>query len=384
VERATLRVVDPAAAVERRRERRAGSTLATALGVVALVASLAGADQGRHSLDARPWVREAAVEAVTEGLASPLVRETLLRMRRHIRERPLDSRTRATFAALLTAADRGATARVPAQHHADVALRTAPVTVPVVRIAAHVFADTGEVERALAETRRLSAFDPGAAARLLGELEAHALGGPGLEAGLGEHPAAWLAWVDRLNSGGRLAEARLWLGRAVTRWPADGGLVLRQARLLARDERWEELERAVATAGLPGTASNADSFAWRALALGRLRRPGDARAELDRALALRPNGVVVLTVAGELARDRGDPEGARRHWTRALHLAEQARYESSIVDLLPRLARLHEATGEADRAWRTWSRLLELRPGHAESRARVEALGGPQDRPGPP
>lgn len=116
------------------------------------------------------------------------------------------------------------------------------------------------------------------------------------------------------------------VGQLAQRLQADGG-DLRGWTMLARSytvlERYDEASRAYARARAlaPDDAQLLADHADVLASLQQSRFEGEPARLVERALKLDPHNVKALALAGAAAAERGDVEGAQRHWTLARELA---------------------------------------------------------------
>jgi len=357
------------------RPSRAGAAV-LGLGLVAatLLATWLGADRARQKIEVREMAEGAIRIALERGSGDPEVRETLVDLRRTLGWRPLESKTRVVYASLvLGLATQREDLRLAA-FHAGRAADLAPVTVPVVRAAALVLAQTGDLDRALGLVRRMFGYEPGRAAVTLSQIESLVLG-VRLEQAIPDDPDAWLAWSRRLREDDRDADAADWLRRTHERWPEHvPARVLMAYRAFNRRD-WEALGTLVPPGGsLPEQPEAASLFIVRANLALHAGDEDEARADLETAIRLQGSARVRM-LAGDVFEKAGDLSRARREWNRALHATPRER-SSTRRALFVRLARLEDRTGRPAAALRLWEALLEIDPGHAEARRRVDDLTG--------
>jgi tetratricopeptide (TPR) repeat protein len=368
-----LRLVVAAEGRGRPPSRRAALLLGLFVLLAAVAATWLDAAEARRVVDVREAAETALQQALERGSDDPSVRGTLIRLRRTLGWRPLESKTRVIYSSLvLGLATRLEDMRLAA-FHADRAAELAPVTVPVVRSAVLVLASTGDLDRALELTRRMFGYDAARAAATLADVEAFALGAEVDEA-LPAAPEAWMAWWRELRLRGRHGEADELLARTHARWPDHvAARVPLASRAFSRGD-WELLATIVPPdAELPRRAEAAPLFAWRAhLRYVRGDRAG-ALDDIETAVGLRPFPWI-RALAGDLYERMGEIGLARREWSRGLHQA--ASLPDSRRGLLLRLARLEDRHGEPAAALRHWRALLELDPDHAEARRRLDDLSG--------
>jgi tetratricopeptide (TPR) repeat protein len=340
----------------------------------ALGATWLGADRARRKIEVRDLAEGALQTALARGSEDREVREALLDLRRTLGWRPLETKTRVVYASLVLGLSTRLEEMRLASFHAGRAAELAPVTVPVVRAAALVLANTGDLDRALGLIRHMFGYDPGRAAATLTQVESLVLG-VRVDEGIPDAPDAWLAWSAQLRRDGRRDAAAAWLQRTYERWPDHVPALLRMAGAAFGRRDWPALELLLPPGRrLPDERESAALFAWRAhLALHR----GDTEEALtDIDTALRLHGAVsIRTLAGDLFEEAGDVARARREWSRALHDTRRD-LVSVRRALLLRLARLEDRHGRPAAALRFWEALLEIDPGHVEARRRVDDLSG--------
>lgn len=341
--------------------------------VLASVATALGADAARHPLEAGKLAESALRLALVRGNDDPQVRAALVELCRELARSPLDSRTRAVYASLLTGLSRRMEDCKAASFHARRAAELAPVTVSVVRATALVLAHCGETDRALELTRDIFTYDAPAAALTLSQL-APLVDRP-IDAGIPATPAAWLAWAHQLLHDGRVSEGTDWLERTCRRWPDHWPALETLAVVATNHEDWAMLE-SLFPAGreLPDEPAAARPLLQRA----RLRaHQGDlaaARVDIERALALDGGTTATRILGGDAYESVGEFDLARRSWNRALFAL--ADHDPARPAVLGRLARLEERHGQPAAALRWWQALLELDPADAEARRRVDDLSG--------
>jgi tetratricopeptide (TPR) repeat protein len=340
----------------------------------ALVATWLGADQARRKIEVRELAEGALQTALERGSEDSDVRAALVDMRRTLGWRPLESKTRVVYASLVLGLASRREDMQLAAFHADRAAELAPVTVPVVRAAALVLANTGRLDRALELIRRMFAYDPSRAAATLAQIESLVLG-VRLDEGIPATPDAWLAWSHQLRTDGRRDEAEAWLERTHARWPDHVPTLVRVAAAAYSRRDWPALATLLPPGEpLPAEPAAARLYVWRAhLALHR-GRPDDAVADVETALRLHASGSI-HTLAGDFFERLGDPARARREWSRALHGTAREKH-ATRRELFLRLARLEDRHGRPAAALRFWLAVLEIDPDHVEARRRVDDLSG--------
>ncbi len=350
-------------------------TLIVILLVGAVVASMSGADRVRRQYDPRELAESALRQAFMQGSDDDAVLMRLHDLRRELGRRPLDSRTRVVYASLLLSLSSSASELSAPAFHARLAADLAPVTVPIVRMAALVLASTGESDDALALIRDMFGFDHAAAAALLGQAEKFL--GTGLaELAVPDTPAALLAWSRELSKYGRQEESAAWLERAHQRFPGNFEILAQVAESMVQSGDWAGLETLFFT-GTPLTESRETASLMIYRARARLYK-GDvqgARNDIERALQLGGNAAYLQTLAGDAYFQMGAFDEAKRNWNAALFQigadqVDRRRY------LLLRLARLEDRHGRPAAALRMWRQLLEIDPEHEEARRRIAALTG--------
>lgn len=344
--------------------------------LAAAVATLLGADRARRPVESKELAQQTIVKAIEAGSRDPEVRSALLALRRELARRPLDAYTRAIYASLLLGVSREPDHTRAAEFHAARASELAPVTVPVIRYAAHVLVRTGDIDRALELIREMFRYDPTAAARLLSEVEP-LLPPDRLAGAIPDDPDAWIEWIARLRDADRPDLARAWLQRARARWPGHLVILDYLASTAMRERDWAELARLFPPDQiLPKETAAARLFCYRA----RLRaEQGDserARSDVETALGLQRDSVETLYHAGDVLESLGDVGAARRQWTRALHMLSSGSSSATRVNLLVRLAHLEDREGSPAAALRRWREVLGIDPDHAEARRRVDDLTG--------
>jgi tetratricopeptide (TPR) repeat protein len=376
VEARELKLVPGAHGRPPRPGRRRG--VPVALGLLVLAAALAatwlGADRARRKIEVGRLAEEALRTALERGSADPEVHATLVDLRRVLGWRPLESKTRVVYASLVLGLATHREDMRLAAFHAERAAALAPVTVPVVRAAALVLANTGDRDRSLELVRSMFGYDPARAAATLAQIESLVLG-VRLDEGIPETPDAWTAWSRQLRSDGRRDEAGEWLRRTHARWPAHLPAWVAMARNAYSRRDWAALESLLpAGRPLPMEPEAAALHIWRAHLVLRRGEREEALARVETALSLTGSGGV-RTLAGDLFDRAGDWARARREWSRALHSTSRAR-TSTRRALLLRLARLEDRHGRPGAALRLWESVLEIDPDHVEARRRVDDLSG--------
>jgi hypothetical protein len=366
-----LIVADSAA---RRPSRTAAVLLASCLAALAALATLLGADAARVRTDPLSSARQVLMGSLTGGAGEDGVRSELIALRDRAARLPLDARARAAYASLLAGTARDQETLEVAAFHAGVAVRLAPVTVPVVRAATLVLAQAGRTGEAVELVRGMFAYDPNAAARLLLLLEPQ-LARDETARAVAETPRAFLARAAVLLGARRVGEAAALVDEGVTRWPQDLDLLALAAARAVAAQDW-----ARAAALLPRDLTLPDEPAAAMLLVyrARSRAAGDdalgAAQDLERAAVLGAAMPVLLREAGDgwLALERLDR--AREMWNRALH-ATAASEVAQRADTVRRLARLDELEGRSGTALRLWREVLVLAPGDSEAERRIADLG---------
>ena len=309
-----------------------------------------------------------------QGNRSPEVLDDLRLLRAELGRRPLDSKGRVQYAALLLSMTRTLDDTRAAVFHAKVASDLAPVTLPVVELAALILARSGESGAAIARVRDIFEFDPNAGANLLLRLE-DGLGDRNPTEGVADTPAAWCAWARALSRSGRGEESTALLNDAATHWPDDLELNVALARVAMRAADWDELERWAARETIPAEGRGLELLAYRARLNVERDRREDAERDLDTLLAAATRKPRLLILAGDVQWRMGSTEPARQTWNRALFGVPPER-ERLRIEILVRLADLEETDGRAGVALRHWRSVLKIDPSHPRARARVGALTG--------
>lgn len=348
--------------------------LAALLLGTASMATWLGAGETRRLSEASDEAETTVVRSVARGMDDPEVRQASVDLRRVVGRRPLDSRARVAYAGLLLARSRKVDDTRAAAFHARRAALLAPVTVPVVRSATLVLARTKDTHEALSLIRSMFAYDPGAAARLLARVEP--LLGTGVDSGLPDRPEAWLAWSSQLREDHRAAEADATLELTYSRWPQHLPTLQQLAARASRARDWKALGTLFPDGReLPDLPAAAPALLYRARLKAARQDPEGARQDIDRALALDGDARLVQILAGEACESLGAVEEARRHWSHALFGLRPGDLATRQL-LLLRLARLEDRHGQPAAALRLWQSLIQLDPGHAEARRRVDDLTG--------
>jgi tetratricopeptide (TPR) repeat protein len=349
--------------------------IAALLAAAALVSSLNGADRARRSFDPRDLAESALLQALTQGGDDRQVLAKLHELRRVIGRRPLDSRTRVVYAALLLSLSRSSSDLIVPAFHARVAAALSPVTVPVVRVAVLVLASSGEAAEALPLIREMFNYDPKSAAPLLARAEP-LLGAGQVALALPDLPEAWLAWSRELHEQGRPQESDEWRAAGYRRWPENLDFFKSVAARMIRESEIEELGALFPDgAELPEVPESAPLFAYRARYKGMQGDAAGARQDIERALAFGVSGYGLLMVAGSTYESIGDYDDARRQWHAAL-FSLPPRSDRQQLQVLLRLARLEQRHGKPAAALRHWRQILEIDPDHEEAKRGIAALTG--------
>ena len=356
-----------------RPSRAAAALLAGYLAALAALATLLGADAARVRPDALSAARQVLMDSLTGDAGDGGVREELAELRDRAARLPLDARARAAYASLLAGTARDQETLEVAAFHARIAVRLAPVTVPVVRAAILVLAQSGRTEDAIELVRGMFSYDPNAAARLLSLLEPQ-LAPEDPSRALAETPQAFLARAAVLLGARRESEAAALVDAGVARWPHDLDLLALAAARAVAAQDWGR-----AGALLPGDLRLPDDPRAAILHVYRARTraaggdAADAAQDLERAVELAAGAPWVLCQAGDgwLTLERLDR--ARELWNRALH-ATAASEAAQRADTLRRLARLDEREGRSGTALRLWREVLALAPGDPEADRRIADL----------
>ncbi len=374
MEPSALRIVTAREPAPAHGGRRQAWVLGALVLLAALGATLLGADRARRPIESRELARRTILRSIEIGSEDAEVRQALRSLRGELGLRPIDARTRAVYATLLIGVSREIVHTRLAAFHATRAAELAPVTVPVIRYAAHVLARAGAGADSRELIHAMFGYDPDSAAELLSEIRPFLTDDETAQA-LADEPAAWMAWSARLRQQGLLPESETWLRRAHERWP--GALeVLEQLAIRAfQATDYEALTALLAERDdLPRERGSARLLGLRAVAraAGPSREPvlEDVRA----ARSLLPDDPHTMMYCATALERAGDPAGARDLWIRAAFLAgSNDRLELSA---LVRLARLEDREGSAASALRTWRAVLRIEPDHLEARRRVDDLTG--------
>lgn len=352
----------------------AGVLLVSAVLLLAAGAATAvGVDAARHPLEPRETARRALALSLERGTDDSGVREMLLELRTSLGRRPLDSGTRVVYGALLLDLSRRLSDLRAAAHHATRAADLAPVTVPIVRLAVLTLTRTGDEALALARISDMFAYDPGAAAALLAEVEPF-LDPALVPLGLADEPGAWYAWAAQLRGTGRLDEAYDWNERTHRRWPDHLPTLRFVVARAVRDEDWNRVAAWLPPEReLPGVPEAAPLLAYRARLKAALHDEVGARADIRQAVAQAPGSNLIRILAGDALEALDDPTEARRQWNRAL-FDIPAGEVATRRDVLTRLARLEDDQGRPAVARRLWGSVLELEPSHPEATRRLREL----------
>ncbi len=390
-----LRLVAPPEPVERDVPgdgRRGALALGAVVLAAALAATMLSARAARTPFRAAAVARDAIEAAFDSGPAAAPVRAALETLRGELGRRPLDAATRAAYASLLLELAASPEERRAAAFHAARAVELAPVTVPVVDVAARVLARSGDASLAVDLVRKMFVYDPSSAADLYAAVEPN-VAPAAFGKGLPDDPGAWVAWMNRLRASGRAAEAEELLDRAAARWPRNLPIQTSAALRALGRERWDDLRR-ILEPDARGTATGArDGNRDRLLSLGPegatlvacrsrlLAAEGDragARADAGEAVRLAPKNAWIRLQAGISIEASGDAAEARAQWERGLfELVPSEGNRWLRAELLTRLARLEDRVGRPADALRAWRAVLDLYPTHAEARRRIEDLSGP-------
>lgn len=368
--------VAPSPPAERPAASRRLALISGALALAcALLATLFGADAARKKVDIRAEADALTRRALQDGGAAPEVRARLREIRQGLSARPLDSRSRVVYAALLLGLGRSVDDLQAVRFHAELAARLAPVTVPVVRVSALLLARAGESREALRLTRRMFSYAPGPAARLLASLQPLVFPHE-LERGLPDDPQAWSAWFLTLQREGKDEQAERWLDLAHERWPAHLPVLQNLAARAVRRGDVDSLEALFPPGSkLPEVAEAAPVLAYRARLHAARGDESAARADLERAASLGGDAPSVKILIGEAYEAMGRTEQARRQWSEVL-FALPSDATGTRLRVLVRLARLESAHGEPAVALRLWRSVQELDPEHDEARRRIRRLTG--------
>ena len=342
--------------------------------LTSLLATWRGADRSRAPLDARKHVQVTLAEALAHGNRSPDVLHKLQLLRAQLGRRPLDSKSRVQYAALLLAMTRTLNDTRASAFHARLAADLAPVTLPVIELAALILSRSGDGPGALARVRDIFEFDPVAAADLLLRLEDN-LAHESTTAGLADTARAWRAWARALSDRGRVEESLALLHDAVARWPDDLGLNVALARLAVIRADWDDLERWTRLETIPAEGRGLELLTYRARLHAERGRREDAERDLNSVIAAAKGSPHALILVGVVQYRIGDMESARTTWNRAL-FALPRDLESTRIGVLVKLADLEEADGRASVALRHWREVLELSPSHTGAQRRVAELTG--------
>jgi len=341
----------------------------------AAVGTFCGAGVARRPFAPAPLAESALARSLAERDPEP-ARRALDVLRERLRSTPLDSATRTITASLLAE-----TATIPADkdtaaRQAQDAVRLTPSDDGVARGAAGVLARCGRTDVALRDISAMFAFDPGAAAAALADIEPF-VAAERLEEGLPASAAAWLAWYERLRASGRTEAAAARLAALLQRWPSDLPAIAAAASVAAGRGRVDEVARLVPPSmELPATAAAAPLHAYRAQTKAAAGDAAGARADARRAIALSNDDPSVLMLAGD-ALLATEAALARDFWNRALHilLAKPATRDRAVW-VRYRLARLDDREGRAGDALRAWRSILAERPNDGEATRRIAELTG--------
>jgi tetratricopeptide (TPR) repeat protein len=316
---------------------------------------------------------ESAIEtALRKGVNDPEVRETLVRLRDQIGWRQLDSKTRVVYASLLLGLATDVDQMQLAAFHARRAAALAPVTVSVVRAAALVLANTGDLDESMQLIHGMFLFDPRKAATTLGQIDSLVLGVSTAEA-VPDDPDAWLAWASELRRLRRTDEASVWLGDAAQRWPEHLQVRTRLSYHYYGQRDWDALAALLPDDAVwPPSATSAGLYSLRALTREYQGDAAGARRDVEIALSNARNRLVHI-LAGDLFVKLEEPERARTEWTTALF---QAKGWGARRALVLRLARLEDEWGRPAAALGYWRQIAAKEPNHVEARRRIEDLTG--------
>jgi len=226
----------------------------------------------------------------------------------------------------------------------------------------------------LALIRAMFNYDAGAASRLLALAEP-LVAPKQVEQAVAETPEAWRAWARQLRQLGRAEEAGEWFERGFERWPEDLALLVQVAGRTSRANDWGKLDGLLWERTLPDEPRAAVLYVYRARLHVRAGNPDGAASDLTTALHLASRSASVHLQAGSAYMAMGAADDARRSWNRALFLLGQGQ-DVSRSNILRRLGRLEEESGQHGTALRHWRALLVLTPDDAEARRRVAELTG--------
>jgi len=351
--------------------------LALALLASAALGTLSGADLARQRIVPREIAEATLGVALERGSSDPDVRQNMIDLRRRISRRPLDSKTRIAYASLWLGLSRRLDDLTVAAFHARRASELAPVTLPVVRPAVLVLANTDQLDAALALTREIFEFDAQEAAKLLASVE-HLTDETSFRQGMPESPEAALAWFDQLNTLGRRVEAREWLETTYSRWP-DHPIALRHTAATAVRKR--DLARLAELfpedRSLPDEPDFAIPMIFRAHLKAAQGDSESARADIAHALTLDTRSSWPSVHAAQAYVALGDYDEARGQFNRALF--GFPRTESMVATrrhILSAFARMEEEHGQPAASLRLWNSLLELDPENVEARRHIDDLTG--------
>jgi len=342
--------------------------------LVALAGTLLGADVARRPIEPRELGRRTIRLAIESGTGDPEVRDALRALRDELVLRPLDARTRAVYATLLIGVGRTIEQTRLAAFHAARAAALAPVTVPVVRYAAHVLVRAGDTGASQELVRQMFVYDPRSAAELLAEIRPFLSERETAET-VPDLPSAWLEWSGRLRALEEHEESEAWLEQAHQRWPDDlqilENLALRvwwsrdPSRLVGLLARREDL---------PVRQQTGSLIALRAVARARAGDSEAARRDVETARGLDPDDLRTTIFCADALERLGDTAAARDRWTRAAFVA--GRDDPLELLALVRLARLEDRAGSPASALRAWRAVLAIDGNHDEARRRIDDLTG--------
>lgn len=344
--------------------------------MIALAATLLGADRGRRPLDVEGLARETALLALEEGNDSPAVRTRLQELRRALGRTPVDAGRRAVYASLLLSVSRSLDDTRAASFHAARAAEIAPVTVPVIRQSALVLARCGRVEEALDIARNTFLFDPRTGVRILESL-LPLLGKEMASTGVPDDPDAWLAWSRSLEAQGAREEALARMEEAARRWPGRPWIMqFLAARALASGDT-DRLQAVFAEEPvIPEEPEFALLYGFRAVSHAVNGNRDEMTRDVETALQLLGRNPSVLRTCGDAWNRLGDSDKAADLWRRGLFQPTGSYPDSIRIELLIRLAGYEEDRMHFRIALDYWRQILTLKPDHDKAGQRVDELTG--------
>jgi tetratricopeptide (TPR) repeat protein len=343
---------------------------------VTVFATLSGAGSARQPILVDELANQIIERTLIHGSDDATVRSMLVEIRREIGRRPLQSRTRVTYSAVLLSLSKQLADLTAVSFHASQAARLSPTTVPILQIAVRVLARTGDADQALTHIHEMFAFDAAAASGLLSEMEPQ-LSAVQLVSAIPDLPEAWWAWCQHLRrSPGRMEHGDQCMEQASDRWPQNLRMLIQVTGRAAEQQDWGRLaELLPQDRELPDEPLTAQLLTYRARLRTASGDQASAYQDLDRAITLAGSSSSFQILAGDAYAALDDPEEARKQWKLAMR-SLPVNAVHSRRDVLLRMARLEDRFGLAATALRIWESVLDLEPDHPEATRRVRELTG--------